>query len=118
MYVSDNTISDNSDVSDAYSLDLNEEEEIEEEDDDEDDMTGIFPVNSSTNKKNTCSAPKKSAKSTNNACIASGIFNGAIPVYKKLTPEEQDFIEHGGKIKVIKLSKEELDLELKRLGIK
>ena len=114
MYVSDNTISDNSDISDAYSLDLNDNEEDEE---DEDDMTESISVDSSTDKKDTCSAPKKSVKSINNACIASGILNGASPVHKMLTPEEQDFIEHGGKIKVIKLSKEELALELKRLGI-
>ena len=44
------------------------------------------------------------------------MMNASSPVEKKLSKEESDFIEHGGEIKTIKLTPEELEKELQRVG--
>lgn len=44
------------------------------------------------------------------------MMTGNSPVKKKCSQEETEFMEHGGKVKVYKLSPEELEKELQRVG--
>ena len=44
------------------------------------------------------------------------MLSGKSPIMKKNTVEETEFMEHGGKVKVYKLSPEELEKELQRVG--
>lgn len=44
------------------------------------------------------------------------MMNASSPIQKKLSEEESNFIEHGGEVKTIKLSPEEMEKELQRIG--